>query len=132
MLTRVDVRINGYLDRDACLTLNPANNAIIEPIGGGPVGLASISYDEVGPAASHHPVHPAAPRPSFRLTLIGLAPGGLRSRTGPGIAPAFLDGNLDSRAGGNFVQVVTVPARSASRRPERQPVDALSDLDELP
>ena len=131
VLTRVDVRINGYLSRDASVTLNPANYAI-EPIGGaGPIGLASISYDEVARLVSITPASPLPAGSAFRLTLVGQAPGGLRSRTGPGAPPAFLDGNLDSRAGGNFVQVVNVPARTASAAMTARAIDALLDLDDL-
>jgi titin len=132
MLTRVDVRINGYLDRDAAITLNP-NNAIIEPIGLGPVSLASVSYDEVARLLSITPSSPLAPGLSFRLTLIGQRPGGLRSRPGPGIAPAFLDGTGNGRPGSNFVEVVTVPPRAGTSSAAliARAVDALLDLDEL-
>ncbi|RUL86295.1 NosD domain-containing protein [Tautonia sociabilis] len=131
-IVRLDVRINGYLDRNAAVTLNPGNYAIA-PVGGGPaVGIASVSYDEIARLVSITPASPLAPGQSFELTLVGRAPGGLRSRPGVGIAPAFLDGNTDGRAGDNFSQVVAVPARSASAALRARLVDVLSSNDDLP
>lgn len=112
-LTRIDVRINGYLSRDAARTLNLANFSLVPTTtGAAPIPLASVSYDEVARMLSITPIAPVAPGQSYLLTLVGRAPGGLQSRPGPGIAPAFLAGG--GFAGTNFTQVITLPSPSGT------------------
>jgi hypothetical protein len=117
-LTRIDVRINGYLSRDASRTLNLANFSLVPTTtGAAPIPLASVSYDEVARMLSITPVAPVAPGQSYLLTLVGRAPGGLQSRPGPGIAPAFLAGS--GFAGTNFTQVIALPAPGTSLASQR-------------
>ncbi|WP_169978199.1 beta strand repeat-containing protein [Tautonia rosea] len=112
-LIRIDVRINGYLSRDASRTLNLANFSLVpNTTGAAPIPIASVSYDEVARMLSITPSSPIAPGQSVLLTLVGRAPGGLQSRPGPGISPAFLAGS--GFAGTNFTQVLTIPAPGTS------------------
>ncbi|WP_161602412.1 beta strand repeat-containing protein [Tautonia marina] len=112
-LTRIDVRINGYLSRDAARTLNLANFSLVPTTtGAAPIPIASVSYDEVARMLSITPSAPVAPGQSLLLTLVGRAPGGLQSRPGPGIPSAFLAGS--GFAGTNFTQLITLPAPGTS------------------
>ena len=130
-VTQLVVRINGYLVADASRTLNPANYQIATGSGGS-VTIGTFSYDEVARTVTLTPSTPIPADQSFTLTIVGQAPGGLTSRpTGP-YGAVFLDGNLNSTAGSNYVQTFPAVSTTPAAAAQAAGFDALAALDELP
>ena len=125
-----------YLDNQRAL--NPANY-IVSTIGrnfrpGPRVPIASVTYDEIFRIVTVTFASPIPRNTSFRLRVVGTAPGGLTDRLGN-----FLEGNPDvvRRSTGSdyqatFIQGVQVQNSAARPRPGECPHSDPDDFDSPP
>jgi parallel beta-helix repeat protein len=98
LIETIEITINGYLDRDAARTLNPANYRVTPRPGGAAVGVASVSYDEAARRVTVVLAQGIATTARYNVTVVGTQPAGLRSR--PGLTVSTPSVALDGRYNG--------------------------------